>query len=81
MKLNEVHERAMDDARRYTSALIIAQRMILDGFTYETAHKVMAKTNDPLHCNILNAIRDITINGLLVGQSAKRLKQLAKQLR
>lgn len=81
MKLNEVHERAMEDARRYTPALIIAQRMVLDGFTYAEAHKILATRNDPLSCNVLNGIRDITVNGLLTGQNPERLKQLAKQLR
>jgi hypothetical protein len=80
MKLNQVHRQAMDDARRYPPCLIIAQRMILDGFTYETAHKVLATSHDPLHGNTLNSIRDIERGQLLTGQDPERIKALAKAL-
>jgi hypothetical protein len=81
MKLNEVHERAMEDARRYTPALIIAQRMVLDGFTYAEAHKILATRNDPLSCNVLNGYPRHHSQRIVDRAKPRRLKQLAKQLR
>lgn len=78
--LNEVHKRAMDDALKYSQAMIIAQRMILDGFTEATAMKVL-DGHVPLENNIINFIRDIERNHLLPKHDPKRLRQLAEQLR
>ena len=80
MKLKAVHKKAMDDARKYPQVLIIAQRMILDGFTYETAHKVLAGSGDPISVNTLTAVNDIKKGHFLHGQDPERLKALARAL-